>query len=149
MAKSKPEARLFLSAASTQQEQNVRNNDADQAADAPPGLTIPPGRRSEARLDNRCLCSYEMLDVMEEESFVIAQGTAIALDQSTEGLRLFMGQPPCVEQLIEVHNPRQGWGRTVNVFEVRWTRPVQVESFGNLYLVGCRRVFGLCDSLST
>lgn len=149
METSRFEEKLSHSAASTQQEQIVRNNDADQATDAPPALTTPPVRRSEARLDYRCLCSYEVLDVMEKESVVIERGTAFALDQSTEGLRLFMRRAPCVEQLIEVHSPPQKLSRSVNVFEVRWTRPVQVESFGNLYLVGCRRIFGLYDSVST
>jgi hypothetical protein len=52
------------------------------------------------------------------------------------------------KQLIEVHTSRFGWGRTVNIFEVRWTRPVQAESLGNLYLIGCRRILGPCHYLS-
>ena len=55
---------------------------------------------------------------------------------------------PHAKQLIEVHTSRSGWGRTVNVFETRWARPVQVESLENLYLVGCRRIFGPCHYLS-
>jgi hypothetical protein len=61
---------------------------------------------------------------------------------------LFMALAPHANQLIEVHTLRSGWGRTANVFEVRWSRPVQVESFGNLCLVGCRRIFGPCHYLS-
>ena len=69
-------------------------------------------------------------------------------DWSTEGMLLFMGRAPHAKQLIEVDTPRSGWGRTVNVFETRWAKPVQVESHGNLYLVGCRRIFGPCHYLS-
>ena len=59
-----------------------------------------------------------------------------------------MALAPHAKQLIEVHTPRFGWGRTVNVFEVRWARPVQAESLGNLYLIGCRRILGPCHYLS-
>jgi hypothetical protein len=36
----------------------------------------------------------------------------------------------------------------VTVFEIRWTKPVRVESLGNLYLVGCQLIFGSCHYLS-
>lgn len=61
---------------------------------------------------------------------------------------LLIAMAPHAKQLIEVHTLRSGWGRTVNVFETRWTRAVQVKSFGNLYLVGCHRIFGPCHYLS-
>jgi hypothetical protein len=133
------------STAVTRWEQNVGNKDVDQAPAMMQASAIPPGRRCEARMDYRCLCSYEVLEaIIEEESVVIEHGEAIALNRSTEGMLLFMRQAPHAKQLIEVHTPRYGWGRTVNVFETRWTRPVQVESFGSLYLVGCQRMFGPC-----
>jgi len=113
-----------------------------------PATTIPPGRRCEARMEYRGMCSYEVFEAIDEESAVIDQGEAFAINRSTEGILLFMGQAPHAKQLIEVHTPRSGWGRTANVFEVRWTRPIQVESLGNLYLVGCRRIFGPCHYLS-
>ena len=94
------------------------------------------------------MCSYEALEVIDEESVVIEQGEAFALNRSTEGMLLFMGRAPHAKQLIEVNNPRSGWGRTANVFETRWIKPVHVESHGNLYLVGCRRIFGPCHYLS-
>ena len=129
-------------------ERNVENNDVDQASAVMPGETIPPGRRCEARMEYRCMCSYEVFEAIGKESVAIEQGEAFAMNQSTKGMLLFMGQAPHAKQLIEVHIPCSGWGRTVNVFEVRWTRPVQVESLGNLYLVGCRRMFVPSHSLS-
>ena len=95
-------------------------------------------------MEYRCMCSYEVLEVIDETSVVIEQGEAFALNRSTEGMLLFMGRAPHAKQLIEVRTSRSGWGRTVNVFETRWARPVQVESLGDLYLVGCRRIFGPC-----
>jgi hypothetical protein len=113
-----------------------------------PATVIPLGRRCEARMDFQCMCSYEVLEAIDEESSVIEQGKAFALDRSTEGMRLFMALAPHAKQLIEVHTLRSGWGQTANVFEVRWARPLQVESFENLYLVGCQRIFGPCHYLS-
>ena len=90
------------------------------------------------------MCSYEVIEAIDEESVVIGQGEAFALNRSTEGLLLLIALAPHAKQLIEVHTFRSGWGWAVNVFETRWARPVQVESLGNLYLVGCRRIFGPC-----
>ncbi len=61
---------------------------------------------------------------------------------------LFMALAPHAKQLMEVHTARFRWGWAANLFEVRWTKPVPVESFGNLYMVGCRRIFGPCHYLS-
>ena len=142
------EAVFSHAAAVTRREQNVENNDVDQASAVMPATPIPPGRRCEARIEYRGMCSYEVLEAMNEESVVIEQGEAFALNRSTEGMLLLMGHAPHAKQLIEVHTARSGWGRTVNVFETRWAKSVQVESLGNLYLVGCRRMFGPCHYLS-
>ena len=148
MARHTLEAMLSHCAAVTLQEQNVGDKDDDQASAVMPATIIPPERRCEARMEYRCMCSYGMLDAIEKESVLIEQGVAFALNRSTEGMLLLMGQAPHTKQVIEVYTPRSRWSRTVNVFEARWTRPVQVESLGNLYLVGCRRTFGPCHYLS-
>jgi len=142
------EEMLSHSTAVAQWDWSVGNNKGDQASVVMPATTIPPGRRCEARMDYRCLCSYEVFEAIDQESAVIEQGKAFALNRSTEGILLFMALAPHVKQLIEVHTSRSGWGRTVNIFETRWARPVPVESLGNLYLVGCRRIFGPCHYLS-
>lgn len=142
------EAMLSHYTAVTLQEQHVRKREVDQASGVMPATTITPGRRCEARMEYRCMCSYEVLEAIDEESVVIEQGEALALNRSTEGVLLFMGRAPHAKQLIEVRTFRSGWGRTVNVFETRWAKLVQVESLGNLYLVGCRRIFGPCHYLS-
>ena len=99
-------------------------------------------------MDYRDLCSYEMIEVIEEEFLVIEQGKAITLNRSIEGVLLCMRQAPHVMQMIEVRIPCAGLSRTMIVFDVRWVRPVHVESYGHLYLVGCRRMFGPCHYLS-
>lgn len=142
------EAAFPLYAAVTRQKQNVGNIDVDQASAVMPDTAIPPGRRCEGRMDYRCMCSYEVLQAIDEELSVIEQGNAFALNRSTEGMLLFMVLAPHVKQLIEVHTARSEKSRTANVFEVRWARPVQVELLGDLYLVGCRLIFGPCHYLS-
>ena len=148
MATHTREEMLSHSTAVTQLEQSVGNKDVDHASAVMPATAIPLGRRCEARMDYRCMCSYGMLEGIQKESALIEQGVAFILNRSTEGMLLLMGQAPRAKQVIEVRTPRSRWSRTVTVFEARWARPVQVESHGNLYLVGCRRTFGPCHYLS-
>jgi hypothetical protein len=143
MATHRLEAMLSHSAAITRWEQNVGSNDIDQASAVMPATAIPPGRRWEARMNYRLMCSYEVLAI-EGKSVVIEQGEAFALNRSKEGILLLMGQASHAKQLIGVHSPRFGWDRTLNVFETRWAKPVPVGSLGTLYLVGCQRIFGPC-----
>jgi hypothetical protein len=135
---------LSHSTAVAQWDWNVGNSDVGQTSLA---TTIPPGRRCEARMEYRRMCSYEVLAAIEGESVVIGHGEAFAFNQSTEGMLLLIALAPHVKQLIEVRTSRSGWGRTVNIFETRWAKPLQVVS-GNLYLVGCRRIYGPCHYLS-
>ena len=132
----------------TRKERKLGDIDIDQVSAEMRAATIPPGRRSETRMDYRRLCPYEVIEAIEEKSVVIGQGEAFALNRSTEGMLLLMTLVPHTKQLIEVHTRRSGWGWTLNILEARWAKPVQVESLGNMYLVGCRRIFGSCNYLS-
>jgi hypothetical protein len=126
----------------TLQDQSGEEKNIDHSSAMIPARAIPSRRRSEVRVEYRCKCSYGMRAAIEQESALIEQGVAFILNRSVEGLLLLMGQAPYVKQLIEVYTPRSRWSETANIFEARWSRPVPVESFGNLYLVGCRRTFG-------
>jgi hypothetical protein len=142
MAKRSLEAKRFHNTTDTRWEQKVPNIETTQASGMMSAVTIPPDRRCEARMEYRCMCSYEVLEAMENESVIVERGEAFSLNRSMEGMLLFMGRPPDLKQLIRVQMGLSGMGRTVKVFESRWAKPVQVESLGNLYLVGCRRVSG-------
>jgi hypothetical protein len=133
---------LFHSAAVTRRKRNIGNQDVGQAFAVMPAMAIPSERRCEARVEYRCRCSCELVEAIDEELAFFEQGEAFALNRSAEGMLLVMGRALHVMQLIEVHAFHSRWGQTVNVYEARWTRPIQVESLGNLYLVGCRRIFG-------
>lgn len=142
------EAMFSHSAAAPKREQKVRNIDIGQVSLATPAIATLPERRREARMDYRCMCSYAVIEPIEGKFAVIEQGEAFALNRSTEGILLLMGQAPQSKQLIELHTPRSGWDRSATVFETRWVKTLQVESLGSLFLVGCQRVFGSCHYLS-
>jgi len=129
-------------------EPRVENKEVSRLFNTMTAAAIPPERRCEARVEYRCRCSYEVAEVIDEELAFFEQGEALAFNRSAEGLLLIIGRDLHVTQLIEVHTFHSRWGRTANVYEARWTRPIEVESLGNLYLVGCRRIFGPCHYLS-
>ena len=104
--------------------------------------TISPERRCEARVEYRCRCSYEAAETIDGKVAFFEYGKAFAFNRSAEGILLVLGHALPVAQLIEVHAFHSRWGQTANVYEARWIRPLPVESLGNLYLVGCRRIFG-------
>lgn len=140
------QAALSHSAAVTQRELNIgtKNKDVDHASAVMPAAVVSPGCRCEPRMDYRQMCSHEVTEAIDGDSIVIGQGETFALNRSTEGMLLLIALAPYTKQLIEVHTSRSGWGRVVNVFETRWVRSVSVEAQGNLYLVGCRRIFDPC-----
>ena len=133
-----------------QREQNLGNTkDIDPASALLSSLTATsPQRRCGERTDYRHMCSYEIREIISGESVIIGEGGAFVVNRSTEGMLLLMALAPHAKQLIEVRISRSRWRRTLSIFEPRWTKPRQVESHGDLYLVGCRRKFGPRDYLS-
>ena len=130
------------------QKQNMENPDADHTSATMPSTAIPPGRRSEARKDDRRPCSYETRETIEHESVVVGHGEAFALNRSRGGILLLMATAPHAKQLLEVHSLESRWSRTVSICEPRWVRPVQVESQEHQFLVGCGRIVGPCHYMS-
>ena len=126
----------------TRQGQNVGIEGFDQTSGVMSAATILPGRRCEARLEYRCMCSYEVIEVIDEESVVIEQGEAFALNRSTEGMLLFMGRAPHANQLIEVHTRAlvgAGPGMLLKLDGpslFKWSHTEICTWFG------CRRIFG-------
>ena len=144
------EESLSRSADVFQREQSIENTkDTDSASALLPSPTAAtPQRRCEERTDYRHMCSYEIREAIGGESVVIGEGGAFVVNRSKEGILLLMALAPQAKQLIEVHISHSGWRKTLSIFEPRWTKTRQVESRGDLYLVGCRRKFGPCGYLS-
>lgn len=120
----------------------MKNREVSRLFNTVTAAPTSPERRCEARVEYQCRCSYEVAEAIDGKVAFFEYGEAFALNRSVEGMLLVMGHALHIAQLIEVHAFHSRWGQTVNVCEARWARPIQVESLGNLYLVGCRRIFG-------
>jgi hypothetical protein len=135
---------LSRSAALFQHEQTLENNrDIDSAsASLLSSTATSPQRRCEERTHDQHMCSYEIRETIGGESVVIGEGGAFLVNRSEEGILLLMALAPHAKQFIEVRVSLSGWRKTLSIFEPRWTKARQVESCGELHLVGCRRKFG-------
>jgi hypothetical protein len=83
-----------------------------------------------------------MIEGLREASMVIHQGEALAFNISSEGILLLMDQARQVQQLIEIHTLSSKRSHTVTLFEVCWTRQIQIGVRGCKCLAGCRLTFG-------
>ncbi|MBH0208603.1 MAG: hypothetical protein HP495_08830, partial [Nitrospira sp.] len=99
-------------------------------------------RRQEVRVDGSKVCGYSLCESIEGEQAVIEQGEVYSLNRSERGILVLMGSWPRNRQLLELHVPQARWEYVVNLYEVRWTKILPVESHGNLFLVGCRLLLG-------
>lgn len=97
-----------------------------------------PDRRQEGRVDGAKICAYSLCEAIEGERVVIEQGEVYSLNRSESGILLLMGSQPRIRQLLELHVPQVQLEYVVNLYEVRWSKVLRVESQGNLFLVGCR-----------
>jgi hypothetical protein len=101
-----------------------------------------PTRRREERVVEQKVCTYELCESIDEAGVTIQQGEAYSLNWSPHGILLFMGSLPRRQQLLEIHVPESQWRRSLNLYEVQWTKVVPVDSRGDLFLVGCLLMFG-------
>lgn len=107
-----------------------------------PGGSPVQARRREARVADQRIYAYEFCEPIDEETVVIQQGEVYSLNRSQHGILLLIGRMPHSGQLLEVRIPESRWRRSLNLYEVQWTKPLRGESCGDLFLVGCRLVFG-------
>lgn len=98
--------------------------------------------RLEPRNDEQKVCVYGLCESTDEDRLVIEQGKAYCLNRSEHGILVLMGRQLRFGQHIEFHVAETQWEHSLNLYEVQWTKAVPVESHGELFLVGCRLVFG-------
>jgi hypothetical protein len=101
-------------------------------------------RRGASRVERYQAYSYERVERFENEAAVIETGRVFTVNQSAGGMLLLMSRVPDEGQCVELHSMPILGQRTAYLLEVRWTKPVRIESEGELYLVGCQRTFGPC-----
>lgn len=120
----------------------TRSCEVDLMAESAYSITAH-NRRQEARIEDAHCCAFEMCESDQDGAMVICEGQLVTVNRSAHGILLMMREAPRVNQLIEVHNAKLGWLRSMMVYQVQWTRPVHVESHGDMFLVGCRLTVGL------
>lgn len=98
--------------------------------------------RMEDRVPEQRVCTYALCESINETEVVIQEGEGYSLNRSQHGILFLMGYSPNAKQILELHISESKWRRSVNLYEVQWTKPVSIESRADLYLVGCRQVFG-------
>lgn len=101
-----------------------------------------PSRRREARMNEQKICAYSLCESLDGEQVTIEQGEVYCINRSEHGILVLMGGRPRKRQLLELHVAETRWEHSLNLYEVQWTKIVPVESHGELFLVGCRLVFG-------
>lgn len=101
-----------------------------------------PSRRREMRVSEQKVCAYSLCESLDGEQAIIEQGEAYCINRSEHGILVMMGGRPQKRQLVELHIAETRWEYSLSLYEVQWTKILPVESHGELFLVGCRLVFG-------
>ena len=101
-----------------------------------------PSRRGEARVNEQKVCAYSLCESLNGERVTIEQGEVYCINRSEHGILVLMGGRPRTRQLLELHVAETRWEYSLSLYEVQWTKLIPVESHGDLFLVGCRLVFG-------
>jgi hypothetical protein len=123
----------------------IRERGVAQGAIAEFVWTGPEGELRQSTREAQCQpCSYQMIDHLGGQAIIIETGQAIALDRSAGGVRLLMSRAPEAGQYIEIHTAPVLGRRAAYLFEVRWTKPIRLQSEGGLYVGGCCRTFSPC-----
>jgi|GEM_PF-1073719 len=104
--------------------------------------TSCPSRRREVRVNEQKVCAYSLCESLDGEQVTIEQGEVYCINRSQHGILVLMGSRPRRRQLLELHVAETRWEYSLSLFEVQWTRSIPIESHGELFLVGCRLVFG-------
>jgi len=101
-----------------------------------------PSRRREARVNEQKVCAYSLCESLDGQRVTIEQGEVYCVNRSEHGILVLMGGRPRKQQLMELHVAETRWEYSLSLYEVHWTKLIPVESQGELFLVGCRLVFG-------
>ena len=99
-------------------------------------------RRREARVNEQKVCAYSLCESLDGQQVTIEQGEVYCVNRSEHGILVLMGGRPRKQQLMELHVAETRWEYSLSLYEVQWTKILPVESQGELFLVGCRLVFG-------
>lgn len=103
---------------------------------------VCPSRRGEARVSEQKVCAYSLCESLDGGHVNIEQGEVYCINRSEHGILVLMGSRPRTRQLLELQVAETQREYSLCLYEVQWTKVVPVETQGELFLVGCRLVFG-------
>ncbi len=106
------------------------------------GRPLRSERRRETRRPRISPCTYGLLRSVDRDGAILQEGQGTAVNDSPTGMRLLLGVAPSKGQLLEIQTNDQTLERAICLVEVCWTKPLQQDAQGALYLVGCRQNFG-------
>ena len=110
--------------------------------------TMPNEQHHRDRIALLRTVPYELTALVHAESevdggdgVVERQGKALSLNISSGGMLLLMRHRPDVERVIKIHVPTPvSDAKTPTLAEVRWIRPLPMDTLDRLYFVGMRFV---------
>ncbi len=103
---------------------------------------VCPSRRREARVNEQKVCGYSLCKSVDGRHVNIEQGEVYCINRSENGILVLMGSRPRTRQLLELHVAETQKEYSLSLYEVQWTKTLPVETQGELFLAGCRLVFG-------
>ena len=83
---------------------------------------------------------------MDRDDVIREEGHGTAVNDSPTGMRLLLSVAPSKGQLLEIQTNDRTLARSICLVEVCWTKPLQEDAEGALYLVGCRQNSGATHS---
>ena len=103
------------------------------------GRSLRDERRREARRPRISPCTYGLMRSVNRDGTILEAGHGTAVNDSPTGLRLLLSVAPSKGQLLEIQTNDRTLERASCLVEVCWTKPLQEDAEGALYLVGCRQ----------
>ena len=96
-------------------------------------------RRASTRMALGLTCEYVITERTGEEGVTFHQGVGKVLNVSPEGMLVFLGIQPRVEQIIEISLSHPKTGHTLSQIQMLWSQPADD---GKNYMVGCKFLSG-------
>jgi hypothetical protein len=101
-------------------------------------------RRDTERWSCRQVYPYELTRVLDGSTVQLREGAGYSINRSIGGMLLLLPEKVYTQQVFAIQEPSEIKREEFSKLgEVRWTRPIEVDSYGNMYLVGIRFLLDL------
>jgi PilZ domain len=101
-------------------------------------------RRDSERLSCMQVSPYELTRFVDGSTVQLREGAGYSINLSIGGMLLLLPEKVDKQQVFEIQvPPEMKREEFTKLGEVRWIRPIPVDSCGNMYLVGIRFLLNL------